>query len=254
VIPSPENSLRRQISTTGVAFGAWTVLPSAFSVELCLDAGFEFVGIDLQHGLLDTQSLSNVLIACGNSNVTPLVRVAPDSAHSIGLALDLGAHGVIVPLVNTPDDATRAVRAVRYPPEGERSFGPTRSRLHVNRDRTTAQVNDEVLCFVMIETPEGVANVDAICAVSGVDGIYLGPSDLAVNLDAGRAHDPRRVRGATEAVRAAAVEHGLLVGIHAATGTDARSHREQGFHLISIASDAAILRSAYAAELAAARG
>lgn len=229
------------------------MLPSAFSAELCLDAGFEFVGIDMQHGLLDTQTLSNVLIACGNTEATPLVRVAPDSAHGIGLALDLGAGGVIVPLVNTADDATKAVRAARYPPSGERSFGPTRSRLHLNRKRSITQVNDEVLCFVMIETPEGVANVEAICAVPGVDGIYIGPSDLAVNFDAGRSQDLDRVRRATEMVRAAAIERGLLTGIHAASGADARSYREQGFHLISIASDATILRTAYAAELASAR-
>ncbi|MEJ2863630.1 HpcH/HpaI aldolase family protein [Actinomycetospora flava] len=248
---APENRLRRGAGGRTTAFGAWITLGSPLVAEMCADGGFDFVCVDLQHGVVGRDALSTVLLGCGSSGATPLVRVG--HLAEIGPALDLGAHGVIVPMVNTPSDAERAVRAAKYPPLGERSFGPTRARWHLNRDRTPSEVNDEVLCLAMIETPEGVASASRICAVPGLDGVYVGPSDLAVALGGTPGGDEGpAIRRAFEAVLDACSTHGTLAGVHAPSGAVAARRRAEGFGMVGIATDAAVLRAAYAAELAAA--
>ncbi|MDN3311786.1 aldolase/citrate lyase family protein [Microbacterium oryzae] len=155
----------------------------------------------------------------------------------IGQALDAGAHGVIVPQVNNADDAAQAVSAATYPPRGIRSYGPMRSQLRIGPAPAEADASSVVLA--MIETAEGLDNVEEIAAVPGVSGLYIGPSDLALALGARTPSDPEsanRFTAALERIRTAADTHGLSVLIHTPDGETARRRLTEEFGA-TIASD-----------------
>lgn len=173
-------ALKRRIAAGEVALGISFTLGSAHAVELCAHSGLDYVYFDQQHGLTSLDTLIDQLRVIAGSPVTPLVRVLRNDPGLIGQVLDVGAEGVIVPMVNSADDARLAVQACRYPPEGIRSWGPIRARFGLGSD--PIQVNPQVLCFVMIETRDAVKNVDEIVTVPGVDGVYIGPADLAVSM------------------------------------------------------------------------
>jgi 4-hydroxy-2-oxoheptanedioate aldolase len=227
--------------------GAFSTFADAFSVELLGTIGFDYLCIDLQHGLSDEATLRHCLMALNGSATVPLVRPLANDVAVIGRVLDLGARGVIVPMVETPEQAAQAIAACRYAPAGRRSFGPLRHSLRAPVDAATAQP----LCLVMIETALGLTNVEAIAATPGLDGIYIGPTDLALSLGVPLAEigtSPAHV-AAVAAIRTAAVAHGLIAGMHCLDGPSARRARESGFTMVTAATDSIILRSGAAAAL-----
>jgi 4-hydroxy-2-oxoheptanedioate aldolase len=244
-----DSAVRRRWQAGEPAIGAWCSIPSALSAEVVAQAGFDFVCVDLQHGLADLGSAAAMLQAISLTGADPLVRVPANEPWLIMRALDLGAAGVIVPLVGSADEAARAAGACRYPPAGIRSWGPV--RVASTRATDAAACNARVLCLPMIETQEGVANLEAICAVPGVDGIYIGPSDLA--LSHGLAPGPE-LEALLARIVATARQCGLPAGIHVRTGAAARERAEAGFLLAGIATDRELLWRASLGELAAARG
>ncbi len=236
------------------AVGGWATLGSPFATEILAMAGFDYVGIDLQHGLAHVETMVPMLIATAGTGVTPLVRVPANTPDAIGKALDAGAHGVIVPMVNSAAQAAAAVAACRYAPTGARSFGPVRAGLQTT-GMSLAEVDAQILCLPMVETREAVDRIEEICATPGVDGIYIGPSDLSVTLGLPPYTDPvaDELLAAIDRIRAVAGGHGLAVGIHTTSGRQARWYLDRGLDMVTVATDAAILRTATAAELAAAR-
>jgi 4-hydroxy-2-oxoheptanedioate aldolase len=169
-------------------------------------------------------------------------------------ALDAGSWGVIVPLISSPEDAARAVSACRYPPQGIRSFGPVLAA-DVIGSRDPEKLGGEVVCLVMVETREALERVGEIAATPGLDGVYIGPSDLALSL--GLPPTLEIMEGehaeAVERIREACHEHGIAAGIHAPSGEWARRHAQAGFDLITVASDAPLLRGAASREMTTAR-
>src|SRR5690606_38423687 len=147
---------------------------------------------DTQHGLIGYDAMAAMLQALSITNTPPFVRVARNASDHIMKALDGGAQGVIVPMIDNADYARRAVDAAKYPPLGRRSWGPTRAAFELP-DYTPESVNDRTIVAPMIETPDGFANLDEILAVPGVGAIYVGPSDLAVSHGL-KAGDPEHVR------------------------------------------------------------
>src|SRR5690606_25334911 len=133
------------------------------------------------HGLLDYSDLPVMLPAISNSAATPLVRVPWNEPYEIMKALDAGAYGIIVPMINDRADAERAVAACRYPPGGNRSYGPIRAALYGGSDYAR-EANGQVACIGMIETQAGLDNVDDIVSTPGLDAVYIGPSDLSLAL------------------------------------------------------------------------
>ncbi|WP_323959389.1 aldolase [Arthrobacter sp. JZ12] len=229
-----------------VVLGYWSVLDSPISNERVAMTGYDYITIDGQHGLMGYSGiLSNLMAIDAAHGPAGVVRVEANDAAVIGQALDAGARGVIVPLVDTADDARAAVRAARYPGAGARSFGPMRSGLRVGPAPTEA--NDAVLVLVMIETAEGLANVEDICAVEGVDGVYIGPSDLGLALG-GRTPDDAQVQDALDEaisrVLSAARAAGKIPGIITGDGDGARERISQGFTFVTIASDLTHLEQA----------
>ena len=217
--------------------------------------GYDYIALDLQHGMLGYQGMLHGLLAIdAGQQAVGLVRVEANLATPIGKALDAGAVGTIVPLINSAEDAAAAVAATRYPPDGIRSYGPMRSGLRIGP--TPAEANASVLVFAMIETPEGLANVEQIAATPGLDGLYIGPSDLTLAVGGKTSTDPdvaAEFDAALERIRKACDDNGIVPGIHTASGDVARERMAAGFRLVSVSSDVTHLEAVARSHLSAAR-
>lgn len=238
------------------AIGYWVVIDSPISTERLARLGFDYVCIDAQHGLVEYSGILRNLMAveAGGSSVG-MVRVGANDPFLIGQSLDAGAAGVIVPLVSSAADAERAVAAAMYPPLGIRSYGPMRSALRVGPK--PADANASVAVLAMIETPEGLENVEAICAVPGLTGVYIGPSDLCIAVGGAFPGDPavaEEFEAALVRIRDAAEAAGVAAGIHTPAGADAARRLAQGFTFATVSSDLVHLEKAAADHLTAARG
>lgn len=245
----------RRIRSGEPSVGYWVVTDSPVATERIAHLDCDFVCLDAQHGLIGTTGIvAGLMAVSAGGRAAGIVRVEANDPTPIGRALDAGAVGVIVPFVETAADAAAAVAAARYPPVGRRSYGPNRSGMRIGP--RAAEADATVLVIAMIETQEGLDNVEAICATPGLDGVYVGPSDLTLALGGGFPGDPavqERFDAAVEAVRTVALAAGLAVGMHTRDGDSAARALSQGFTFVSLANDLAHLEQAAAAHLAAAR-
>lgn len=235
------NGLREAWAHGRAALGAWLTIPSGFSAEIMAHAGFDWLCVDMQHGVIDYQQMVAMLQAVSTTDVTPLVRVPWNEPGIIGKTLDAGARGVIVPMVNSRAEAERAVWACRYAPAGGRSYGPLRANYYAGFDYYE-HANDDVLCIVMIETRDAVAHVDEILSVGGIDAVYVGPADLSITLGLAPApdHDAAIFTDALARILEACRVHAVVPGI-AGNQKTAPKRVEQGFRLVEVASDARLL-------------
>lgn len=245
--------LRHLWAGGGAALGSWCAMPGAFGAELMAAQGVDYICIDQQHGLIDYPEMVAMLRAVEGRGKVPFTRVPANEPWLIGKALDAGVQGIVVPMVNTGADAARAVAACRY--SGQRSYGPLRASMTMD-SRDTQVLGGEVLCFVMVETREALDNLDAIAATPGLDGIYIGPADLALGLglppDLDKS-EPEHV-AAVDRILAACQRHGIVPGIQCGSGAAARRQVARGFRLVTFAKDSALLGAGLERELAAALG
>ncbi|MDZ3832611.1 MAG: aldolase/citrate lyase family protein [Sphingopyxis sp.] len=234
--------------------GAWINLPDLHIAETLARMDFDWLCFDLQHGLLSYSHLLALIPAISATRATPLVRVADAQAAGIGRALDAGAHGVIVPMVDTADQAAQAAAACRYPPLGTRSCGPMRGLL-TDGMGYLASANREVACIAMIETARGLDNVEAIAATEGLSALFVGPVDLCFGLGIapGDFGNPAFVKAITRIV-AAAREAGIAAGLFGYSPESVATAKDQGFAFASAGTDIAFLRKGAADALAIARG
>lgn len=241
--------------------GYWVTLDAPPVTERIARLGYDYVVLDGQHGLIGYQGLLNGLLAIdagasiGERRTVGLVRVEANNPTPIGRALDAGATGAIVPLIDTADDVAQAVRAAKYPPVGVRSFGPMRASLRIGP--VPAESNVATVVLAMIETPLGLKNVAEICATPGLDGVYVGPSDLGLALGARFPGDPE-IEGpfeeALELIARTAKDAGVAAGIHTFDGDSAKLRLSQGYSFATVASDASHLEAIAADHLRVARG
>jgi 4-hydroxy-2-oxoheptanedioate aldolase len=235
------------------AFGMWGSIPSPLTAELAASIGMDYVCVDLQHGGADEQRMMAMFSAIEARGAVPLARVLYNEPWMVNRVLDLGAAGVIVPLVNTAADAQRAVSGCRYPPHGARSYGPLRAALTVGSADPERLVAG-VLCFVMVETRQGLDNVEEIAATRGLDGIYIGPADLSLGLGREPGHGGDVLEAAITRVRDACAASGIVAGMHClGGGAEARARAAAGFRLVTVGTDASFFGARAAEELAAAR-
>lgn len=236
----------RERSTSGSAmFGAFCSVPDPFSAEVLGYAGFDWVCVDLQHGMIDEGDLLGILQGLESSGTPSLVRVRWNEPAAIMRALDTGADGVVVPMVSSARDAAAAVAACRFPPTGIRSWGPTRAALG-RGDYSVETANREVLCAVMIETREAMDALDDILAVPGVDAAFIGPSDLAIAhgiVPSLKADDPEVGRLITR-VRDACAAHGVIPAIFTSGHEAAVRWERAGFQLLTVGSDRLLMLEA----------
>jgi 4-hydroxy-2-oxoheptanedioate aldolase len=237
-------TLHEKLATGRPALGLQCRLGSPAIAERFATAGLDYVYLDQQHGFGSRDVLVAMLQAAARTGTALIVRVPANDAAAIGFALDAGAHGVLVPGVESAADAARAVRACRYAPAGDRSWGTLRGER--DKDADIAAVNSRVLCFPLVESAAGVEAVSEITAVDGVSGVWIGPADLALTLGLppGGGGDPRHAE-AIERIRLACA----AAGIPAAVSGDGPAKAAAGFGMVTVGSDDAFL----AAGLRAAR-
>ncbi len=236
------------------SLGIWSNLPDIHLAEMLSRSGADWICFDLQHGLMDYSDLTRLLPAITGVAVTPLVRVAANAPDQIGKALDAGAQGVIVPVVNTVQDAEQAVAACYYPPKGQRSCGPMRDAM-LEGLSYLATANDEVACLLMIETEEGIKNLDAIAAVEGVTGLFVGPMDLTygLGLTPGDFAHEKFIQAISD-IRAACKSNGLVCGIFGYDAAMAAQSIADGFDFASVGTDISFMREGVSRSLSIARG
>jgi 4-hydroxy-2-oxoheptanedioate aldolase len=230
------------LQASDVTYGAWLSLPDTITAEAAAHTGFDYICIDMQHGLLDYQSTVNKLQVLGLGSSVPIVRVPVNEANIICKALDAGAIAIIVPLVNTAEEAQAAVRACRYPPEGNRSMGPKRP-MTLSGLEYYQQANAAISVIPMIETLDGLNNIDEIVQIDGIDAVYIGPFDLHLGLGLTPGFDSEEplFNDALKRILESCHHAGVAAAVHA-TAQLASKRREQGFDMITVASDIGLLQ------------
>lgn len=235
--------------------GGWLSLANTHIAEMMSRAGFDWLCIDLQHGLVDYQDLLHMLPAISATETTPLVRVTGNDASEIMKVLDAGAMGVIVPLVNNRSEAQEAVSACKYPPMGLRSFGPTRAALYAGPGYADG-ADSEIACIVMIETRQGLDNLEEIVTTPGLGGVFIGPADLALALDlppVGDTDDPEHL-AAVERILKACKQHDVPAGIYAGSPEFVKKRLDMGFDFVNLGNDSGSLMRAVSQDLRSIRG
>ncbi|GGK73961.1 HpcH/HpaI aldolase family protein [Mangrovihabitans endophyticus] len=236
--------------------GYWMSADSPVLTERIATVGYDYVGVDGQHGVPSPGTWPLLMMAVDAGQVSAgVLRVPSADPILIGAALDAGARAVVVPMVDTPQQAAVAARACRHWPHGTRSLaGPVRAELRMGS--VPAALDEAAGCIVMIETAAAYRNLAGICATPGVDAVYIGPADLTIALGGRHVGDPEAagaLERALKEVAGAAAEHGVAAGIHCPDGRTAAARLAQGFTFATVSSDVTHLHQAAAGHLAAAR-
>ncbi|TGN98715.1 4-hydroxy-2-oxoheptanedioate aldolase [Burkholderia sp. USMB20] len=240
------NSFKAALSTSAIQYGLWLGLADAYTAELCATAGFDWLLIDGEHGPNDLRSTLASLQAIASYRSHPVVRIPHGDTALIKQVLEIGATTLLVPMVDNAAQARDLVRAMRYPPAGIRGVGSGLARSsRWGADADYLRTANERMCLlVQVESAEGLANVDEIAAVDGVDGVFIGPADLAASLGRlGQADHPEvqaAIATAFERIGAA----GKAAGILAVDEDRARQYLSQGVRFIAVGVDATLLAKA----------
>jgi len=239
-----ENRLHSVWADKGYALNAWLSIGSSYSAEVIASLPYDAVTVDLQHGMFDFDTALTMLQAISTTNAVPLVRVSHNSGWMIQKLLDMGAYGVICPMIDTRRDCEAFVKAMRYPPRGDRSFGPSRGLLYGGTDYA-GHADRTVLAWGMIETEVAVGNLAEILSVEGLDGVYIGPSDLSMTIE-GKVSNPlsSHVVSVVDGIIDAAHRAGKRVGIFCPDAAFARRMIERGCDLVTVMNDAGLVRQA----------
>ncbi len=248
------NGLRALWAAGQPALNGWCSIGNPFTAEIMAAQGFDSVTVDMQHGALDYSDLLPMLQAMKASGAVLMARVPWLDPAAVMKALDAGAQGIICPMVNTGAEAATLVSYMRYPPLGTRSHGPTRAGVAMGPGYAAA-ANSAILAFAMIETAEAMANLDAIAATPGLDGVYVGPVDLTLSLTEGRLkpgfdREEPEIIAALLAIVAACKRNGIRAGLHCGTPDYAARAVGWGFDLVTVGGDARFLAAAAGAAVA----
>ena len=249
------NRLRKLFEAGTPAINAWVSCDSPYIAEVLSHAGYDAVTIDLQHGMFGIDRAIALLQGISTGPAVPMARCTQLNGAEIGKLLDAGAYGLICPSIDTREQCTALVAACRYPPSGRRSYGPSRGALYGGPDYV--QGADATLqVWAMVESRTALDNLEEIVAVPGLDGIYVGPNDLALSLGVTPATVPVAAEVEAALMRVLAVAHsaGVAVGAYCADAEMARRLAETGFDLVTPGNDVVLLKDSAAQRLAVARG
>lgn len=250
-----KNALKEKFARGEKVVNGWSAIANSYATEVYAHQGWDSVTIDMQHGPVDFQSAVGMLQAISTTSAVPMARVPWNDPAIIMKLLDAGAMGLVCPMINTKAEAEAFVGAARYAPMGFRSFGPNRAVQYAGADYWQ-HANQEVLLFAMIETTKALDNLDEILTVPGLDGTYIGPSDLSLSM--GRtptlAPDDKDVLAAIETIRAKTRAKGLIAGVHTDGPKTANARYASGFQLCTILNDVRLMAAAAAAAVKEVRG
>jgi 4-hydroxy-2-oxoheptanedioate aldolase len=240
-----KNHVRHKLRRGEPSFGSWLSLPGVFSAQLMGRMGFDWLTLELEHSPASLESAGACIAVLANARVAPLVRVPVNSVENIKRALDIGAWGVVVPMVNSRAEAEAVVEAARYRPVGRRSIGGNLHAASFETDAATyyARANEEILVVIMAEHVDAVERADEIFSVPGIDAAFIGPNDLHASMGLPPAFESNEKEfiEAVAYICSTARKHGLAPGIHVADIAQAQRRAKEGFQFIALASDAGFM-------------
>jgi len=241
-------NFRGRCTGGGIAIGTFAAIPHPVAIEVVAASGVDFICIDWEHAQISRERIEDLVRAADIHGVPAMVRVPGHAPESIAAALDAGAAGVLVPRVSTAEQARAAVQATRYPPAGARGVGPGRAAAYGYRiPDYLAAANENLLLAIQVETAEGLANIDAIAAIDGVDVIFIGPGDLSVSIDAMGPAGAKKLNAAIETIAKAAIRAGRTSGIFRPSADDIGTWTQSGIRFFILASDTMFLGASIAA-------
>lgn len=240
------NTVREKLKAGKSVIGCFMGLGAPTVAEMLAHAGFDFLVIETEHNALDTAEVQQMLMAMNGTDTIPIVRIPSANPVFIQRALDVGAMGVVVPLVKTAEEAEAIVRATRYPPQGSRAFGGLRaSHFTFDNDDYFYRANDNLLVALIIETKEAIENIEAIAAVPGIDALMFGYFDLCLSFGLDPMKQPHpEIEAITERVLELGRKTGITVGLTANTPAGIQDLLARGFRFIGYGPDYALLANA----------
>lgn len=247
------NTLKDRLRDGRPCRGLWLSLPSVAAVRLLARTPCDWLAVDAEHGPMDGETMTQMVAAIADAGRVPMVRVPHAGVENIKRALDAGAWGIIAPMINSPAEAEGLVAAARFPPEGQRSLGSAWAGLawDMSMAEYRREANAQILVLAQIESAAAVGQLDGILDVPGIDGVFVGPVDLAVSL--GLDPDPENphpvVREAIGTILAAATARGMPAGIYCSSASAAAERIRQGFLLVNVTSDVGALLSGVRSQL-----
>jgi 2-dehydro-3-deoxyglucarate aldolase len=237
-------AFKRRLLENRVSVGSWITLGHPAVAEIMAAAGFDWLAIDMEHSVI-TLDVAQQLIQCIESRgVVPLVRLPENNATTIKRVMDAGAAGVIVPMVNGPEDATRAVRATKYPPRGCRGLGIARAQGYgASVLEYVQRIEENAVVIVQIEDVRAVSQIDLVFQVPGIDGYLIGPFDLSASMGYAGQLDHPEVAAAVEKVFQSGRRHGICAGFHVIPPSTAEIKKrfDQGYRFLAYSLDVLFL-------------
>lgn len=236
-----KNPVKAALKAGKAQVGTWLSLGDVFASRVMARTGFPWLTVDLEHSPIDWSAMANVVGAIADAGCTPIVRVPRGDHDLIKRSLDAGAHGIVVPMVNTVEEAKIAIAAAKYPPQGNRSVGGSLHALNYGASAGDyfKYANDEILVILQTESPEGVDNAEAIYSLPGVDAIFVGPNDLQAQMRTpdGKDPSPEAFEAMLQRVLAAGKKTGTPVGLHTQTTQQVEQRIAEGWQFIAIGSE-----------------
>jgi 4-hydroxy-2-oxoheptanedioate aldolase len=241
------NHVRAKLKRGESSVGTWLTLPDPMAARLMARVGFDWLTVELEHTSTNLETAGQCLAVIGASGAVPLIRVPWNTGENIKRVLDIGAWGIVVPMVNTRAEAQAVVSAARYAPLGARSIGGQLHAASFDTDPGTyyAKANEEILVVLMVEHVDAIRNAEEIFSVPGIDAVFVGPNDLHNSMGkapAFESDDPQFVQ-ALEHVLKTARKHGVAPGIHVLDAEAAQRRIAQGFQFIAITSETGMMLS-----------
>jgi 2-dehydro-3-deoxyglucarate aldolase len=250
-------SLKSRLQRRQLTLGSWITLAHPAIAEIMSRAGFDWLAVDLEHSVITIREAEELIRIVALSGICPLVRLSANDPVQIKRVMDAGAHGVIVPMVNSVSDAEKAVKAVRYPPEGTRGVGLARAQGYGTAfESYRGWVNQESVVVVQVEHIESVNNLEAILAVDAIDGFIVGPYDLSGSLGVPGQFDHPSMAKAMDRIKSVGTDSGKVFGIHVIEPDieELRQRVDEGFNFIAYSLDIRMLDRACRSGLDAIRG
>ncbi|HZZ72673.1 MAG TPA: aldolase/citrate lyase family protein [Pirellulales bacterium] len=235
------NPIKQKLKSGAPSFGTWLSLGDLFATRLLARMGFDWLTLDLEHQPIDWSQAATIFAAIADAGGVPLARVPEGNHFLIKRVLDAGAWGIVVPMVNTVEQARAAIAAAKYPPQGIRSLGGGMHSLNFGATSSEyyQKANDEILVVLQTESPTGIANAEAIYALPGVDAIFVGPVDLRANMTQpdGRLATDAEFEAALQTIIQIGKQTGTPTGMHVMDPTAALKRAAEGMQFIAVASE-----------------
>lgn len=250
-----KNPFRQALLDREVTLGGWLQIGHPVCAEIHARAGFDWVCVDMEHGAIDLETMTNIFRAIDGFDCTPVARLPYNDPIWIHRTLDAGARALIIPMVNTPEQAEAAVRESKHPPRGVRGYGYSRANMHgIDFAQYVEESDDEIAMVMQIEHKDAIANLEGIVQVDGVDGVFIGPMDLSGSMGITGQLDHPEVVAALERYREVCDRNNIAAGMHVVRPTEANvaGAIEQGYTLIALGVDVVFLEEGATASLRAA--